>query len=680
MPPGSAQATNRIQHHIAAFLRFAPAPGQWRTALHTTVVMAAAILAITALAGLDVGPMALFGSLIALWNTGQPLRSRLRTFSVVACVLPGAMALGVLISPLPWLMAPVLAAVTLVAVTLYYAFVAGPGPGPLNTYFACALGTYLGGHTHKAWEIVLVTFCSCVLTGLLSLTDLVGRHHRAEQTAVAAARRAVDTYTALPARSHSRADESLIAARDHATSAVYRAWNVLCTARRGSAPSAEHRALESDLLHTESRLAHRLVADHFPGATARFLEAHGGPVGRPPLRRLLRHALDRHSRARLIAGRNALSAGVAVLIAQLAGVGHPYWAVLSSAIVLHSGADRNFTLKRALHRVLGTLLGVAVVAAIWSLGPTRPEQLAIQLIGVYGMNLLLGRQYTLAVVAVTAMAMMANTATSPEPAVGGLFADRVIETLVGCGVAVAVLWTTGRRGPRIAQVRQYHRTIDAIARLLTCVDRGEPTATEARHARRDVVFERERHGEMLTRALLDDSDLAAWLPVDQVLGHLTHDVLAVVWHDGAPAELSAGAARDAFMLSRRLREPRATDPADAARTVAALQQARRTLSPSTTRALGFESTVRRSPATTWPLHGDTVGLGRDDSRSVHSSVVVAELVTDAPAAALTERTRQQCSAESERRWARASGVSFAAWQRLARRCQRRARPAGTGRR
>ncbi|MFF3503830.1 FUSC family protein [Streptomyces sp. NPDC003247] len=591
MPPGSAQATSGTHAHVVAFFRCAPAPapGQWRTALYTSLVMAVPILVITAIAGLDVGPMALFGSLIALWNTGRPLRSRIRTFSVVACVLPGSMALGVLISPLPRLMAPALAAVTLVAVTLYHALVVEPGPGPLNTFFACALGAYLGSHTDKAWQIVLVTFGSALLTGLLSFADLAVRPGHPERSAVAAARDAVDLYvgmpahpdgTGMPGRPDRRADEPLLTARDHATSAVRRAWGVLHAARH--ARNAAHRALADDLLHIESRLAHRLVADHFPGTVAGYAETRDSHVGRPAPRRLLGHALDRHSPARLTAGRTALSAGAAVLIAQFLGIGHPYWAVLSSAVVLHSGAARDFTLERVLHRVLGTLLGVLVVAGVWSLGPTRSGQVVILLIGVYGMNLLLSRQYTLAVVAVTAMAMMANTASSPDPAVGDLFADRVVETLTGCGVALLVLWTTGRRGPRAAQVRQYHRTVDAIARLLACVDQGEPASSEARQARRDVAYERERHNGMLIRALSDDPALAAWLPVDRAVGDLAHDALAAVWHPDAATALSAGAARDVLLLTRWKPEPRATDPVHAACVVATVAKTRDTLSSGPT--------------------------------------------------------------------------------------------------
>ncbi|MCX5416195.1 FUSC family protein [Streptomyces sp. NBC_00059] len=588
MPPGHARLTSRTRTHLAAFFRFAPAPGQWRTALRTSAVMAVPVLVISAVAGLDVGPMALFGSLTALWDTGRPLRPRVLTFAVVACVLPGSMALGVSVSPVPWLMAPTVAAVALVAVTLYYAFVPAPGPGPLNTFFACALGTCLGAHTGKAWEIVLVTFCSCVLTALLCLTDLIRRPHPPERSAVAAARRAVHLYADLPPHS---VEAALRTARDDAGRAVRGAWSVLRSAGGRGAGNAVHRALEDELLRTESVLARTLVADHFPGVTARHCEARGSQVGRPPPRQLLRRALERHSQARLVAVRNSLAAGAAMPAAQLAGLGHPYWAVLSSTVVLHSGAGRGFTSRRALHRVLGTLIGVLVVAAVWRLEPTRPQQLALQLVAVFGMNLLLSRQYTLAAVSVTVMAMMANTASSPGLVVADLFADRVVETLLGCSVALAVLWTTGRRGPRLAQIRQYHRTVSAVARLLDCVDRGEQASHEAGVARRDVAHELERHTAMLTRAIDDDPALSAWLPVDRVLGHLSHDALAAVRHPCAATELSAGAARDALLLMRRDQDPRATDPADAARSETGVDQARRALAAGLSRPPGPSRTT-----------------------------------------------------------------------------------------
>ncbi|MER5181252.1 FUSC family protein [Streptomyces sp. NPDC002896] len=431
MPPGAVPASAEVHRRLDKFLRqlthsffrqlkdffrFTPAPGQWRTALRTSLVMAASVLTITAVAGMDVGPMALFGSLLALWNTGRPLRSRLITFAVVGLVFTGSMALGVLVAPVPWLIVPTITAVVLISVLTYYAFVISPGPGPLNLFFACALGTYLGGHTDKGWEIVAVTAASCTLTSLLSLSDLVRRPRGPEETAVSSAHAAVEGYLGHPSNGGPPAGENeLRALRDGASTAVHRAWATLHAAHGSTARSAVHRRLETRLLETEERLAARLVADHFPGrpAAAHAVREQAVVLGRPPARYLLRHALSRHSRARLTAVRNALAAGIAALAAQLTSIGHPYWAVLSSTVVLHAGADRGSTTRRAVHRLLGTCAGVLVVAGVYALHPGRPLELAIMLIGVYGMNLLLVRQYSLAVVCVTAMAMMANTTTSP---------------------------------------------------------------------------------------------------------------------------------------------------------------------------------------------------------------------------------------------------------------------------
>ncbi|WP_405785485.1 FUSC family protein [Streptomyces sp. NBC_01378] len=50
-------------------------------------------------------------------------------------------------------------------------------------------------------------------------------------------------------------------------------------------------------------------------------------------------------------------------------MGHLYWAVLSSTIVLHTGIDRGSATLRAAHRITGTCLGVLAVAAIETLHP-----------------------------------------------------------------------------------------------------------------------------------------------------------------------------------------------------------------------------------------------------------------------------------------------------------------------
>ncbi|MEV5009662.1 hypothetical protein AB0K74_41485 [Streptomyces sp. NPDC056159] len=94
--------------------------------------MAAALLLITVFAGTHLGAMALFGSLISLWNTNQSLRSRLRRYAAVAPIFPASMALGVWVGPIPWLAISTEALVIFLMAVGYHVFIVGPGPGPIH--------------------------------------------------------------------------------------------------------------------------------------------------------------------------------------------------------------------------------------------------------------------------------------------------------------------------------------------------------------------------------------------------------------------------------------------------------------------------------------------------------------------------------------------------------------------
>ncbi|MET7845947.1 FUSC family protein [Streptomyces sp. NPDC005356] len=522
--------------------------------------MTVPILAITAVVGLDTGPMAMFGSLIALWNTGRPLLSRLRTFGVVGLVLTASLALGVVVAPVEWLFVPTIVVVTLVSVLAYYAFVIAPGPGPLNLFFSCAMGTYLGSHTDKGWEIVLVTAASAACTALLSLSDLVRRPHHPEQSAVHAARVAVERYDSLAEGAGPMAvlDENVQGARDAATFEVHRAWALLRTAHGPAATQPAHTRLEQQLLDTEGMLACRLITDHLPRLERADAEPERtGSPGRPPSGQLLRRALGQHSPARLIACRNALAAGLAALTAQLASIGHPYWAVLSSTIVLHSGVARGPATHRALHRTVGTCLGVAVVVGIEAQHPARPAEFALMLLGVLGMNLLLPRHYSLAVICVTLMAMMANAASDPTLRVPQLLTDRLLETAVGVCSALFVLWMTGRRSAHHALLHQLKHTADAVDALLDLVDANPTVSAEDQLARRDLQFELGRLQATLTHSISDDPRLSEWRPVERAVVRTAHEALAASWHTGPPpATPKVGDTRTALrMLRRELASP-----------------------------------------------------------------------------------------------------------------------------
>lgn len=511
------RARRRIAKATADFFRLIPAPrDQARQATITTACMAVSILTITAVAGFSLGPMAMFGSLIAFWGPGRPLRARLRTFALVGAVFPLSLGLGVLVGPVRWAAAAVVVVVVLICAALYHAL-APSGPGPLNLFFACSMGTYLGATTHIGLQIMAVTAASAALTALLCLHEFIGHPHRPEQTALAAAHETVASFRT--------GDDTH---GEHASAALHHAWAVLRSAESRRRPSATHRAMESELADLNRAFGQHLLGVHCTPATGATAATAVPMLGRPSTASLMRRLLRRHSPSRMIAMRNGLAAALAVCAAELAQLDRPYWAVLSATVVLHAGGDRASTTVRGAHRVAGSLLGVVAAAGIEATHPASAVQLLLVLAGAWGMNLLLPRNYTYAVICATVMAVAANIATAPTTSVADMLLARTQESLLGVACALLVLWVTGHRAHHMID-RQFRSTVNALARVLEHVHSGSAATTPGLAARRDLRFELNAHRAVLDRAGKDRQTLQSWNTVDQALSTLSHHAFALCW-------------------------------------------------------------------------------------------------------------------------------------------------------
>jgi hypothetical protein len=199
-----------------------------------------------------------------------------------------------------------------------------------------------------------------------------------------------------------------------------------------SAPAAIESLLVAFVVSTASALFAILV-----GVAGALL------AGRP--RRLLERTLGQQmplratldDRAALI---RALRFGVAALLAggaaTLLGIGHPYWAMLSAVVPLVA-AELSHAVVRASHRVLGTLVGVALALPILLLHPGGLVAILVVVAMQVAAELLVLRNYGLALVFVTPLALvMISLATDADPL--ALVRDRALETVLGAVVALAV--------------------------------------------------------------------------------------------------------------------------------------------------------------------------------------------------------------------------------------------------
>ena len=144
-----------------------------------------------------------------------------------------------------------------------------------------------------------------------------------------------------------------------------------------------------------------------------------------------------------------VTVGVGALLAGLIGQtfddDHWYWAMVAASVVL-AGAAIDSRLIRSLQRFTGTSLGVLVAAVLlWLELPTLAIIAAVILLQAAA-ELLIGRNYGVAMLAVTPLALLMVSLASPTPA-EILVVDRVFETFIGSliGTIVALISARMRR-------------------------------------------------------------------------------------------------------------------------------------------------------------------------------------------------------------------------------------------
>ena len=137
--------------------------------------------------------------------------------------------------------------------------------------------------------------------------------------------------------------------------------------------------------------------------------------GRPGLCYLIRHGTRLHSIPSFTAWRIALAAGLAGALTEGLGLGHPYWAILTAAIVLHLWIGRIATTLRAIHRAVGTVLGLCVVYAVGMTDPTPWVLVWAVVVSIVAMTMLLPFGYALAMIFVTPMSLLSIDAATGGP-------------------------------------------------------------------------------------------------------------------------------------------------------------------------------------------------------------------------------------------------------------------------
>lgn len=145
--------------------------------------------------------------------------------------------------------------------------------------------------------------------------------------------------------------------------------------------------------------------------------------------------------------------GTAALLAGIAGallVGtHWYWAMVG-AVAAVGGAHVTARLIRGVQRLVGTLLGVLIAAGLLALHLPPWLVIVVAVALQAGAELFVGRNYGIAMLFITPLALLMISLASPaSPDL--LLRDRVIETVIGVAVGTVVAIVSAglrRRGAR----------------------------------------------------------------------------------------------------------------------------------------------------------------------------------------------------------------------------------------
>ena len=132
--------------------------------------------------------------------------------------------------------------------------------------------------------------------------------------------------------------------------------------------------------------------------------------------------------------------GVAALLAGVAGtllIGtHWYWAMVG-AVAAVGGAHVTARLIRGTQRLVGTLVGVLIAAGLLALHLPPWAILVVAVLMQVGAELFVGRNYGIAMVFITPLALLMISLASPATP-GMLLRDRVLETVIGVAVGTVV--------------------------------------------------------------------------------------------------------------------------------------------------------------------------------------------------------------------------------------------------
>ncbi|WP_246793973.1 FUSC family protein [Burkholderia perseverans] len=450
------------------------------------------------------GLLATIGSFSALYGSDRPYRNRAAHLAVIAVALAAVVALGIWVAPHKPVAVVTVALIAALATLVCDSLRIGP-PGAYMFALACASGTGMAASGADPWRSGGYVLCGGIVSWLAHMIGALLERRGPERAVTAAAADAVAAFA--EAIGTPGAD----AARHRAASALDDAWSSLMIrqpARARVDPVLEALRCQDRRLHSMfSRLLAATGAQDRHAAQRRQLAREARELGAqarharrpsvpavaapPPPRPQrvvapLRQDLVPGSDSLLLAARVGVATLIAGGIGLALGLDRAYWGMAATVVVLNQAQGWSGTFRRACHRVSGTLAGLIVA---WGVLAAHPQGLWIALtVGLlqFVIEIWVVQQYAIAAVFITANALTIAAGGAGFPAVTPLFTARALDTVIGCAVALAVFFFTGRRLARRPLRGELVRTLCAAQRVLRGLADRQVATPDAFAARREL--------------------------------------------------------------------------------------------------------------------------------------------------------------------------------------------------
>ncbi|NLU65484.1 FUSC family protein [Rhodococcus sp. HNM0563] len=439
----------------------------------------------------SVAAVATLGAFAVVYGEGRPYRKRWRVIMIVGLALVALAGVGAAIGSevhrvvsaggSAWCtMAVALAMTVVVAVCAFVVDALRLGaPGAFLLLFTLEIASFLPASGVSVASVATWTAIGAGTALVVGMSGVMVRPRTPERIAVAAAVAAVDAVMA----------ENSAMRRRTAVHDLHAAWQCLHDAGlAGSAGNTDPESFPDHPLTQTLYAAHLrctavLHTGHHDEATPADHLRPQIPLRRPSVRYRLARAAHFRARSTTIVLRLLVACPAAGAIAVALGVGRSDWAVITAAMILHQGPDRILGTYRAVHRFVGTVLGLSLLAGLVWFDLHGAALVAVLALAMAGTENFLVRNYGLAMVFITPLAVILGVLGAPGD-LATVAQDRFLETVVGVTVAVAVMWCVLPRAHRRHLTFADARIRDRVSEMTAATD-GEDLS----ELRRDLEFD-----------------------------------------------------------------------------------------------------------------------------------------------------------------------------------------------